>query len=463
MMLPLLQTVYHIWDLGRTQRVGQKMIAAKRAERLRDMLHFAREHSPLYHELYQDLPDDISSLEQLPVVTKKQLVSRFDDWVTDKQITRAAIETFTAEERHIGQEFLGHYTVWITSGTTGTPGLFVNDKRSLAIYLALIARRFYWERASIRDIWKATRNGWRIATIMGQGSHFASVVVQSLMPRSTMKNGHPQFSVVMPLSEIVAGLNDYQPAILVLYPSMLVLLTREQKAGHLEINPALIVTGSETLFPDVRNHAEQVFSCTLADIYAASEFMGMAYDCGHGSLHLNSDWVILEPVDADYQPVPEGVASHTVLLTNLANRIQPIIRYDLGDSVTMKAESCSCGSPFPAFTVEGRSDEILCFQAQGGQEVRILPLALATLVYNVAGVQRFQIIQETPISLRIRLEIVGNLETIWRDVHDSVLDYLLRSNLPNVTIRYADEAFTFHPRSGKFRQVWSEVEFATVG
>ena len=54
----------------------------------------------------------------------------------------------------------------------------------------------------------------------------------------------------------------------------------------------------------------------------------MAYDCGQGWLHVNSDWVILEPVEADYSPTPPGQASHTVLLTNLANRIQPIIRYD---------------------------------------------------------------------------------------------------------------------------------------
>lgn len=60
------------------------------------------------------------------------------------------------------------------------------------------------------------------------------------------------------------------------------------------------------------------------------------------NLHLNADWVILEPVDAALRPVPPGNPSHSTLLTNLANRVQPIIRYDLGDSVTMLPAPPSC-------------------------------------------------------------------------------------------------------------------------
>ncbi len=56
-------------------------------------------------------------------------------------------------------------------------------------------------------------------------------------------------------------------------------------------------------------------------------------ECAHGLFHVNSDWYILEPVDEDYRPVAPDVGSHTVLITNLANRVQPLIRYDLGDRV----------------------------------------------------------------------------------------------------------------------------------
>ena len=46
----------------------------------------------------------------------------------------------------------------------------------------------------------------------------------------------------------------------------------------------------------------------------------MAWECAHGAMHLNDDWLIAEPVDRDDRPVPAGEASHALLLTNLANR-----------------------------------------------------------------------------------------------------------------------------------------------
>lgn len=85
----------------------------------------------------------------------------------------------------------------------------------------------------------------------------------------------------------------------------------------------------------------------------------MAYDCEEGWLHVNNDWVILEPVDADYDPTPPGEPSHTVRLTNLANQVQPIIRHDLGDTVVARPGPCPCGNPLLAIRVQGRRDDVL--------------------------------------------------------------------------------------------------------
>ena len=104
-----------------------------------------------------------------------------------------------------------------------------------------------------------------------------------------------------------------------------------------------IWSGGETLSRRDRADIAGAFGCPVIDDYGASEFLNIAFDCGCGSLHLNRDWVILEPVDREGRPVPDGIASASVLLTNLANFIQPIIRYDLGDSVTMLPQPCSCG------------------------------------------------------------------------------------------------------------------------
>ena len=132
--------------------------------------------------------------------------------------------------------------------------------------------------------------------------------------------------------------------------------------------------------------------------------MSIAYGCTEGWLHVNADWVLLEPVDDAYRPVPPGEPSHTVLLTNLANRVQPVIRYDLGDSVMAKPEPCACGSPLPAILVEGRRDDVVSLRAPDGSVVRLLPLALTTVVEEAAPGHRFQIVQTAADRLMLRLD-----------------------------------------------------------
>ncbi|GAA4069676.1 hypothetical protein GCM10022214_26220 [Actinomadura miaoliensis] len=120
-------------------------------------------------------------------------------------------------------------------------------------------------------------------------------------------------------------------------------------------------------------------------------------------MHLNADWAILEPVDEQYRPVPPGRPSHAVLLTNLANRLQPILRYDLGDAVQARPGPCPCGNPGPAIRVQGRAADLLTFPRPDGQPVTLAPLPLATLLEAVPGLELFQIVQTTPTMLRIRL------------------------------------------------------------
>jgi phenylacetate-CoA ligase len=213
------------------------------------------------------------------------------------------------------------------------------------------------------------------------------------------------FSALSPLPELVRELNAFRPTSLVGYPTLIRLLMQEHVAGRLTIEPELVTTEGEWLSPATRVQIEVTFHCTVRDNYGASEFLVIASDCGHGWCHVNSDWVVLEPVDRVYLPVastPPAQASHTVLLTNLANRVQPIIRYDLGDSVTVSADPCSCGSPyppFPAIRVEGRRDDIMYAQAADGRMVPLLPLALVSMAEETPGVKRFQIVQVDPITM----------------------------------------------------------------
>jgi phenylacetate-coenzyme A ligase PaaK-like adenylate-forming protein len=162
-------------------------------------------------------------------------------------------------------------------------------------------------------------------------------------------------------------------------------------------------------------------------------------------------------VDEKRRPVPPGTPSASVLLTNLANRVQPLIRYDLGDSVTLGAARCSCGSPFPTVRVEGRSDEILRLKAGRGR-VSLLPMGIATVIEEEARVHRFQVVQTAPGALEVRLEPApgaGDREERAR-VKRVVGGYLARHGLPDATLAVKRTPLEASARSGKFRHVWRE-------
>ncbi|MCR4713634.1 MAG: hypothetical protein K5751_04565, partial [Treponemataceae bacterium] len=115
--------------------------------------------------------------------------------------------------------------------------------------------------------------------------------------------------------------------------------------------------------------------------------------------HVNDDWVILEAVDANNQPVPFGTQSSKVLLTNLANKVCPIIRFEITDRIVMHNEPCACGNDRPWLTIEGRTDDILTF-ANG---VKIAPLSLYAILKEIHGIQRFQLVQTGGNALELRL------------------------------------------------------------
>ena len=85
------------------------------------------------------------------------------------------------------------------------------------------------------------------------------------------------------------------------------------------------------------------------------------------------------------QPVPPGGQSDALLVTNLANDVQSVIRYQLGDSVVVSNEPCQCGSPLATISLEGRTSEILRVPCAGGGEAGLLPMAIATMVEETAA------------------------------------------------------------------------------
>ncbi|MBL8061837.1 MAG: phenylacetate--CoA ligase family protein [Anaerolineales bacterium] len=447
-------------DSRRVTRGTPEMLAARQQERLNELVKFARANSRLYAEKYRGLPENITDVRLLPPVTKVELMEHFDDVITDPSVRKADVMKYISDLSNIGKSFMGKYMVWTTSGTTGTPGIFLEDKNWDAVITAVNVLRMGGEWYTGKVIRGMMKAGGNSASVFAGNGHFLGVTMLERQRSSNHSRGKRirLVPVTLPIAEIVKQLNEFQPAMFAGYSSALGLLAQEQLEGRLNIHPSIVISSAEPLSDENRALIQQAFGVPPRNNYGCSEGGVMGYECNHSRMHINADWIIFEPVDANHDPVPVGQLSDRTLITNLANRVMPIIRYELGDRVTLLPEKCDCGITLPLIKVEGRTDEILRFKSPSGGLIPVLPLALWSVVKETPGVLRFQAIQTSPDELKIRLEAkhAEDNGSVWKRVYVNARDYLTQQGLDNVSILRAEEPPMRDPKSGKFRNVWAE-------
>jgi hypothetical protein len=310
--------------------------------------------SPFYRELYRHPQPRLDDPTLLPVSSKKMLMPQFDDWVTDRAVTGAQARALVEDPDRVGQRLAGRYLVVTSSGVTGQRGVFLHDDRTNRVGTALSVRMMGdWLTAG--DLARIVVRGGRMAVVVATGGHFAGFVGATRMQGAGGLGGRlvRVFAVDTPLPELSPGSTGSARPILAGYASTPGLLAGEQASTRLQIDPVLVQPTSEGLPPGGAERMAGVFHAKVRTAYNASECLNIGHGCQYGWQHIISDWVVLEPVDADHRPVPAGEQSHTVLLSNLANRVQPILRYDLGDSVIARPDPCPRGRPAPPIRVRG--------------------------------------------------------------------------------------------------------------
>lgn len=422
-----------------------------RDERLASLLDRATRDSPLYARRSRGA----RRLEDLAPIGKAELMGAFDDWATDRRITLAGARAFLADPGHVADPWLGAYLVWTSSGTTGSPGIFVQDAASLAAYDALEAQRLRGGPATLfaPEAWAAGR---RLAYVAALGGPYAGHVTLERLARLAPPPWAPRIekiSVLLPLAEIAGRLQSMQPDWLVTYPSCAVALAQRQAAGDLRLRLAELWLGGEQLGPSQARLLREVFGCPVRNSYGASEAYSIASSCGLGHLHLHADWVILEPVDVRRRPVPPGTLSDLALLTNLANVTQPLLRYELHDRVRLCTDPCSCGHAMPVIDVQGRSDDALVLPARAGGHVTVLPLALESVLEEEAGIADFQVVVHPGGSLGLRLGPRAVPASAARRARDALVACLEAHGASPVRVTLRREPPRRQASSGKLRHV----------
>jgi phenylacetate-coenzyme A ligase PaaK-like adenylate-forming protein len=241
--------------------------------------------------------------------------------------------------------------------------------------------------------------------------------------------------VTTPIDELVGRLNHFRPQSLNGFPSTMALLAEEQRAGRLRITPELISTSSELLTPETAARIEDAFGVRPFNLYATTEGLWGADCAEHDGIHLFEDMTLVENVDARGEAVPDGRPGAQLLVTNLCNFTQPLIRLAVADSVTIAPEPCACGRTLRRVqSIAGRSDDVLTLAG-----IPVLPLHFGVVARD-RDVIEFQVEQTGPAAVRVLVVARGEVDDRLRaaltsrllelGVREPVVEIERRTNLP---------------------------------
>jgi phenylacetate-CoA ligase len=363
-------------------------LRAERQQRLRALLRVAVERSPWHRRRLKGLdPETVvaEDLGRIPPMTTEDLMAHWDEIVTDPRLRLDLVE------RHLaglaGDAYLlGEFHAVASGGSTGRRGVFVYDWDSWATAHAGFLRPLVRDRAISPDL--AAAPGTAAVVAAQHPAHMSAALAQTFAsPALDVRS----FPVTLPIGEIVSGLNQWQPTMLLGYPTALAMLAIEARRGRLRISPRRVVSSSEPLLPETRQALERAFGVPVANMYGTSEAGPMAVGCWRGpGMHLCDDLVIIEPVDESGRPVTPGVLSGKVYLTAISNPVLPLIRFELTDQVNVSGTACPCGSAHTLIAdIEGRLDDL--FTYPGGTTIH--PHVFGSVLRRDPGIVTYQVRQ----------------------------------------------------------------------
>jgi phenylacetate-CoA ligase len=360
----------------------RQQIEDYQAQALQTCRAYAYAHSPFYQRFHHGLMD--RPLQELPVLTKAMVMEQFDELVTDRSIHLHEVQQYLAQA-DASTPFLGRYQIKATSGSSGQPGIFLANQMEGALQTDSFSRFETWGGVTLES---------RVAVVASAApahmtTQFPIVINGQRVPRLQLSSNDP-------LETLVQRLNEFQPEVLLPYPSIAAVLANEQRQGRLHIAPHSVFCGAEPLPREMRQRIEDTWQTRLFDVYGSTEGGIIASECElHQGMHLFEDFSILEVVDQANRPVPSGEQGDKVLLTVFFRQTQPLIRYEVTDLVRLSTrEQCPCGRPFALLeSVEGRIGDMLYLPSITGREEGVTALQFQT-IFDMQPVNGWQVIQE---------------------------------------------------------------------
>ncbi len=410
---------------------SQDQIKTLQLARLRNLLLHAQKHVPYYRQLFEEIgfkAEDIKSLADLPRLP-----------LLDKAIIRANTEALKSEHARNLARFN-------TGGSSGEPLIFYIGKERVSHDVAAKWRATRWWKVDIGDpeivVWGSPIE---LGAQDGVRAMRDKIFRTKLLPAFEMSESK--------LDTFLQQIRTTRPKMLFGYPSALSHFARHAQAkgiGMDDLGIRVAFVTSERLYDEQRRQISQTFGCPVANGYGGRDAGFIAHECPEGGMHITAEDIIVEIIDPQGAIVPAG-ESGEIVVTHLATKDFPFIRYRTGDVGKLDSEPCSCGRGLPLLKeIQGRSTDFLI--AKDGTVMH--GLALIYILRDLPQVHSFKIVQESLDFTQVFIVPTGELS----DEVVAKIQHGFQARLgQQVTI--AVEAVQHIPleKSGKFRYVVSKV------
>lgn len=418
-------------ELEQSQWLTSQQLRRLQFEHLRDFLIDVGHHVPYYQQLFNKLNFNGENISALTDLTRLPLLTKED--------IRNNLESLKANDA----KGLARFN---TGGSGGEPLIFFIGNERVSHDVAAKWRATRWWGVDIGDpeivVWGSpielgTQDKVRILR--------DKLLRTRLLPAFEMSKSK--------VDDFIEQIQRFRPKMLFGYPSALAHIAEQAKNSGAKLDrlgvKVAFVT-SERLYDHQRDIIERVFNCPVANGYGGRDAGFIAHQCPAGSMHITAEDIIVEIVDANGNILPSGEAGE-IVVTHLATRDFPFIRYRTGDVGILSEEACTCGRGLPILQeIQGRTTDFIV--AQDGTVLH--GLALIYVLRDLAGVESFKIIQH---SLQIT-EVQISKKPYFPDWGDQHIQREFKKRLGEkveVKINHVDQISM--EKSGKFRYVISHV------
>jgi len=332
---------------------------------LQEQLDYVVENSALYRDTLGTLRGKVTSLaglSELPFTTK-------DD-------VRKSLLAQPPLGRHLAAKESEVVQIQSSSGTTGMPTFVAATREDIDTWNSMGARVFYANGFRPKD-W--VMHGYA----MGRGFVGGLVNIEHLQHLGC---------AVIPLGaesgteRLLRAIDHLKPVALCATPSMVVHLGRASEevlgkpASDLSIRKISVGGEPGGGVPAIRQNMESLWGADVRDMMGGADF-GSTYwaecddkdgmhICSQAALHVE----LIDPDTLESLPIEEGVTGELVY-TALRRRATPLVRYRMGDIVTVSSTGCSCGRTGYKIKTHGRADDMLIVRG-----VNVFPAAIKDIV-----------------------------------------------------------------------------------